>query len=220
MMRFKHVLLGLLALMLAGCFYLGFSVWRGSPLKTDPAPAPVPGTVYYLQRDTDQLLKVMQQPADLSSPPIKVAAHENCGEENCNITDLRLVDGALEYGATYKGELHWWRGGKPIAVMGKEEPMPDKHVGAENKRGSLMVDGKEVLHYAGRYDFKWASGYDPVAWIGGGRYLVFSYSGYENPDIAFLGGLMGRQNGGNYLWDRETGKVYPFVDGYDVIWQP
>lgn len=89
-------------------------------------------------------------------------------------------------------------------------------------RGSLFVNGQEVLHYPGSYDFKWAPGYQPMGWIGDDRYLVFSYNGYTNGTLAFLANVtgLGKDSGGVYLWDRQTGEITPFIDFTEFVWVP
>lgn len=221
-MRLRSILLGLGIAFLCLALAVGGLIWRGTPIKVASTPAPVPGTIYFLWRDRDDLLKVMQQPADLSAPPVRVAARERCPESNCNIVGLRLQAGEVEYAALHQDEFYWWRAGLPVAKVTPDELVARTPEGASNEQGSLVVAGEVVLPYRGQYHPKFASGYRPVGWISDGDYLIFYYNGYTNGLFSILGGMLGHEpaGAGTYLWERQTGQIYPFADGHDYLWVP
>ncbi len=132
--------------------------------------------------------------------------------------------GGLEYTAHYQGKWHIYRDGQPVRPEDPSKPgAGSPHEGATNRRGSLVVDDQVVLEFQGRYNMKFAPGYQPQMWIGEHRrYLMFTYNGYTNGDLALLAYALGpgeRRHGG-YIWDRETGQVHRFVDAYKLVWVP
>lgn len=203
---------------LAVLFLVAIWLWWGTPLAVEKNPAPVPGYVYFLKRQPDQLLAVMKQPADLSQAAEKIIHREHCPEHNCNVVGIDVSEGRLQYTAMYQGEWYTFCDGQPLKPeVWEPAAVP---VGAENKRGCLVVDGREVLHFPGSFDHKFAPGYSPLTWIGGDRYLIFCYNGYTNGAVALAANFIGvgRNRGGCYLWDRETEKITRFANGSQFVW--
>lgn len=210
--------LAVLLLALTGALVSG--IWRGTPLAVAAAPAPLSGTVYFLKWQPDQLLALMQQPADLSRPAEKLVHRSGCGESNCNVVGpLQMREGVVEYSAMYAGQWYRFRAGQRLGLAEPTFERPQL-ADAVAERGSLVVDGREVLHYPGSYDLYWAAGYEPLRWIGNDRYLAFWYNGYTSGGLSFLGNLLGPDRSSTYLWDRQTGQVTRFVADSAFLWTP
>jgi|GEM_PF-2845224 len=209
-------LMGLLMLLI-------YWLWRGAPLKADDIPAPISGTVYYLQRQPDDLLAVMRRPADLSRPAEKVVHRAGCPEQNCNIARFYWTGNGLEYIAMNQGQWYRWRDGRPLRPDdGKPEGEPPLQ-NARRVMGSLVLHGTTVLEHPGVYDFKFAPGYAPERWIGGGeRFMLFHYNGYAYGVQSLLANMLGpgRGRGGTYIYDFDSLRVHRFTDGFSFIWQP
>jgi len=203
----------------------GCLIWRGTPLKTEKGPAPIPGTVYYRHRQPDGLMAVRRRPADLSRPAEVVAHHAGCPEVNCGILDIAWNDGGLEYKAMHQNRWFWWRDGKPLRLSADtDNPRPELET-AGSVKGSLVVRGQVVLKFPGKADGRFVSGYAPLRWVGGDeRYLLFSYGGYAHVEQRLAAEIlgMGRTRGGTYIYDVETRKVHRFIEeqAADIVWQP
>jgi hypothetical protein len=222
-MRAKIVIIALVVIIFGSVGTL-VAIWQsGRMLPETGTTAALPGTIYFLQRDyQDQLLKLYRQPANLSAPAELVVGRAGCPEQSCSVGGFKVLeDGTIEYTAMHLGEWYVWRGETPVAPAGKESEIPPEPEGATSERGTLVVNGREVLPFTGRYDFKWAPGYQPVAWGPGKRYLIFYYSGYQNSTLGMLGEVtgLGRGSASNYVLDPETGKVVQYPRGNWFIWR-
>lgn len=211
----------LVILAVAGVLWLR----AGARLPAEPPPADLAGELYMIRRDDDELLKVYRQPANQSAEPVLAFSREGCPEENCNIIELRQIDGIVEYQAMSQGNWFWWRDGVPTKPTSDKDwdLEEERHAGVTAEKGSLYLGGELIVQFNGKYSFKFASGYHPVTWSPDRRYLLFWFSGYANGDAGLISSILDitPASAGQYAWDRETGMVYRLGKASNgAIWAP